>query len=213
MILLTQCIFCLFAGAQVFRRLLAENRCTDHAAGTVRRKTGRTAGALAGSAAPCRAAVDHQVICWHWRGTVFTVDFSFFAVAALVAVRGGALYFLLLFLACLLHELGHLAMLLLFHRHVQTVSLCGAGALFVPSAACGAYWQDILVSLAGPAVNLLLGTAFLWGDRGSVSGMLHLGLGLFNLLPYARLDGGAVCRSGFCLRSPVETNASGSRMA
>ena len=98
-------------------------------------------------------------------------------------------------LACLLHELGHLAMLLLFHRHVQTVSLCGAGALFVPSAACGAYWQDILVSLAGPAVNLLLGTAFLWGDRGSVSGMLHLGLGLFNLLPYARLDGGAVCRS------------------
>ena len=45
------------------------------------------------------------------------------------------------------------------------------------------------------AVNLLLGTAFLWGDRGSVSGMLHLGLGLFNLLPYARLDGGAVCRS------------------
>jgi len=133
------------------------------------------------------------VICWHWRGTVFTVDFSFFAVAALVAVRGGALYFLLLFLACLLHELGHLAMLLLFHRHVQTVSLCGAGALFVPSAVCGAYWQDILVSLAGPAVNLLLGTAFLWGDRGSVSGMLHLGLGLFNLLPYARLDGGAVC--------------------
>ena len=86
------------------------------------------------------------MICWHWRGTAFTVDFSFFAVAALVAV-------------------------------------------------CGAYWQDILVSLAGPAVNLLLGTAFLWGDRGSVSGMLHLGLGLFNLLPYARLDGGAVCRS------------------
>ena len=42
------------------------------------------------------------MICWHWRGTVFTVDFSFFAVAALVAVRGGALYFLLLFLACLL---------------------------------------------------------------------------------------------------------------
>ena len=44
------------------------------------------------------------MICWHWRGTVFTVDFSFFAVAALVAVRGGALYFLLLFLACLLHD-------------------------------------------------------------------------------------------------------------
>lgn len=54
------------------------------------------------------------MICWHWRGTAFTVDFSFFAVAALVAVRGGALYFLLLFLACLLHELGHLAMLLCF---------------------------------------------------------------------------------------------------
>ena len=84
------------------------------------------------------------MICWHWRGTVFTVDFSFFAVAALVAVRGGALYFLLLFLACLLHELGHLAMLLLFHRHVQTVSLCGAGACLcrlLPAGHTGrTYW-------------------------------------------------------------------------
>lgn len=153
------------------------------------------------------------MICWHWRGTVFTVDFSFFAVAALVAVRGGALYFLLLFLACLLHELGHLAMLLLFHRHVQTVSLCGAGALFVPSAACGAYWQDILVSLAGPAVNLLLGTAFLWGDRGSVSGMLHLGLGLFNLLPYADWTAGQFAAVCFLSAAACRNRPSGSRMA
>ena len=142
------------------------------------------------------------MICWHWRGTVFTVDFSFFAVAALVAVRGGALYFLLLFLACLLHELGHLAMLLLFHRHVQTVSLCGAGALFVPSAACGAYWQDILVSLAGPAVNLLLAAALgllgRWWEPLYLLAGAQAVLGCFNLLPILPLDGGRMLWLALC---------------
>ena len=102
---------------------------------------------------------------------------------------------LLLFLAGLLHELGHLAAMGLFHRSVRSVALCGAGTLFTPAEQYGAYWQDIVVSLSGPAVNLVLGGIFLSLDRTSAFGMLHLGLGLFNLLPYANLDGGAVCGS------------------
>ena len=81
------------------------------------------------------------------------------------------------------------------HRSVRSVALCGAGTLFTPAEQYGAYWQDIVVSLSGPAVNLVLGGIFLSLDRTSAFGMLHLGLGLFNLLPYANLDGGAVCGS------------------
>ena len=135
------------------------------------------------------------MIRWRLGNTTFTVEFSFFAVAEVAALWGGGRYVLLLFLAGLLHELGHLAAMGLFHRSVRSVALCGAGTLFTPAEQYGAYWQDIVVSLSGPAVNLVLGGIFLSLDRTSAFGMLHLGLGLFNLLPYANLDGGAVCGS------------------
>ena len=131
------------------------------------------------------------MIRWRLGNTTFTVEFSFFAVAAVAALWGGGRYVLLLFLAGLLHELGHLAAMGLFHRSVRSVALCGAGTLFTPAEQYGAYWQDIVVSLSGPAVNLALGGIFLSLDRTSAFGMLHLGLGL----PYANLDGGAVCGS------------------
>ena len=107
------------------------------------------------------------MIRWRLGNTTFTVEFSFFAVAAVAALWGGGRYVLLLLLA----------------------------GLFTPAEQYGAYWQDIVVSLSGPAVNLVLGGIFLSLDRTSAFGMLHLGLGLFNLLPYANLDGGAVCGS------------------
>lgn len=129
------------------------------------------------------------MIRWRLGNTTFTVEFSFFAVAAVAALWGGGRYVLLLFLAGLFHELGHLAAMGLFHRSVRSVALCGAGTLFTPAEQYGAYWQDIVVSLSGPAVNLVLGGIFLSLDRTSAFGMLHLGLGLFNLLPYANLDG------------------------
>ena len=141
--------------------------------------------------------MDAAVIRWRCGDAVYTVEFSFFAAAALTALWGGSWYFFLVLSACLLHELGHLVVLRLFRRHVCAVSLCGAGVLIVPAAAYGAYWQDILISLAGPCVNLLIGSMLLPWDAGASAGMLHLGLGLFNLLPFPRLDGGAVCRSVF----------------
>ena len=70
------------------------------------------------------------MIRWRLGNTTFTVEFSFFAVAAVAALWGGGRYVLLLFLAGLLHELGHLAAMGLFHRSVRSVALCGAGTLF-----------------------------------------------------------------------------------
>lgn len=130
------------------------------------------------------------MIRFRWHRIVFQADFSFFAVAALVGLLGGEGLFLQLFLVCLLHECGHLLALRLFHRKIQQIRFCGAGITICPGSFYGAYWQDILISLAGPLVNLLFAGILLPSCQ--AFGAMHLGLGLFNLLPFRCLDGGSV---------------------
>ncbi|MGN1403905.1 MAG: site-2 protease family protein [Ruminococcus sp.] len=128
----------------------------------------------------------------HWHGITICLDFSFFAVAACIALLGGAQLFLEILFACLLHELGHLTAMVCFHRRVQCVICCGAGVTIQPAGDYAAYWQDQIVLLAGPLANLCFGGVLL-AIRGVCSfGMLHLGLGLFNLMPFSHLDGGSI---------------------
>lgn len=128
----------------------------------------------------------------HWHGTTICLDFSFFAAAAWIAVKGGERLFLEILFACLLHELGHLTAMVCFHRRVQSVIFCGAGVTIQPAGDYAAYWQDQIVLLAGPLANLCFGSILL-AIRGICEiGMLHLGLGLFNLMPFSHLDGGSI---------------------
>lgn len=95
-------------------------------------------------------------------------------------------------LACLLHELGHIAMATVFGGRVEALSLTAVGAeLQIHYDSPQTYLQDSLVALAGPAVNLLSGglfTVFGWG----LAAALTLAVGAFNLLPILPLDGGRV---------------------
>ncbi len=95
-------------------------------------------------------------------------------------------------LACLLHELGHIAAAAAFGGRMTGLSLTIVGAeLQMDYEAPLSYSQDSLVALAGPAVNLLLGglfTALGWG----LPAALTLAVGAFNLLPILPLDGGRV---------------------
>lgn len=143
------------------------------------------------------------MIQWCWRGTSFCVDFSFFAVAAWIALRSGTMFFWMILSVCLLHELGHLTAMALFRRRVQSVALCGAGITIHPAETYGAYWQDIIVFLAGPIVNLCIGILLLWHHGITEMVVLHLGLGLFNLMPYARLDGGSILYAALSAREIV----------
>lgn len=146
---------------------------------------------MAGETAPCRAAVDGQVIQFRWHETKIRLDFSFFAAAALLGLLGGTGGFLRMLAACILHEAGHLAVMLLLRQRVRSITCYGVGICIRP-ASYGTYGQDVLVLLAGPLCNLFMG-AGIWLTAGMTPfAMLHLGLGLFNLLPYAQLDGGAV---------------------
>lgn len=95
-------------------------------------------------------------------------------------------------LACLLHELGHIAMAAVLGGRVEGLSLTAVGAeLRISYAAPLGYFQESLVALAGPAANLLAGGLFSvlgWG----VAAALTLAIGAFNLLPILPLDGGRV---------------------
>lgn len=111
------------------------------------------------------------------------------AIAALTAVlvldRGNRI--VLCILAALLHELGHLLMMLCCGVRVRGISL----RLFdvrIESDSPRSFADDIRITAAGPAANLLLAALFL--PTGAFFGWANLALGCFNLLPVVSLDGG-----------------------
>ncbi len=95
-------------------------------------------------------------------------------------------------LACLLHELGHVATAAVLGGQVEAFSLTAVGAeLRIGYEAPLTYGQDSLVALAGPAVNLLFGALAL-ALHWELAAILTLAVGAFNLLPILPLDGGRV---------------------
>ena len=93
-------------------------------------------------------------------------------------------------LACIVHELGHIAAALACGGRVERLSLTMVGAeLSFSYRTPLSYGRDSLVALAGPGANLLLGGLFFWQGR-HLPAVLTLGLGVFNLLPIRPLDGG-----------------------
>ncbi len=146
------------------------------------------------------------MICLHWRGTALHIEFSFFAAAALVGLLGGSILVVEIMTAGLLHELGHLFVLRCFGRHVRCVEFCGVGVTILPESSCGAYWEDVLVLLFGPAVNLVFGSVCLLCCGVTEYAMIHIGLGVFNLLPYRCLDGGSVLRALLRAKECPETH-------
>lgn len=95
-------------------------------------------------------------------------------------------------LACLLHELGHVAAAYALGGRAERLRLSIVGAeLAFDYKQPLSYLRDSLVALAGPLSNLLVGTAaFRLGAY--LLAILSLGLGAFNLLPIQPLDGGRV---------------------
>ncbi len=93
-------------------------------------------------------------------------------------------------LACLIHELGHVAAARACGGRVERLSLTAVGAeLSFDYLRPLSYGRDSLVALAGPAVNLIFGVCAL-GMKWYLPAALSLGVGAFNLLPVRPLDGG-----------------------
>lgn len=108
---------------------------------------------------------------------------------------------LLCLAAALLHELGHIALLLLFRQPPAAVTVGPWGIRIErrPEVTLG-YGQCAAISLAGPGVNVLC-AGILWatGSCGELM-TVHLITGLLHLLPIETLDGGQALKSLLCLR-------------
>lgn len=114
---------------------------------------------------------------------------GFFALMALSLLAGAGNVLPLVLFSALCHEAGHLAALWLAGAKVEKVRLTAFGAEIRADTRRLSYPREIVCTLAGPAVNLLLALAFA-RLGGYVMAGANLLLGGFNLLPVPALDGG-----------------------
>ena len=94
-------------------------------------------------------------------------------------------------LAAGLHECGHLAALWLLDIPAQALELRTFGASIRAELPGGR--REALALAAGPGVNLLLAAVF-WRPW-PIFGLCNLALGLGNLLPFPKRDGGRLVQA------------------
>lgn len=150
------------------------------------------------------------------RGTSIDVDFSFlilavFFVAMTYDQKQGIQYALIwvpvIFISVLIHELAHAAMIGLFGFGSSQIVLGGMGGVTMNERRAKP-WQDMLISVAGPASSFALwylslliiaNVPIVREDRMLAALMPRMAganwfWALFNLIPVAPLDGGHAVR-------------------
>lgn len=124
------------------------------------------------------------------------VSGSFWLFVALAAIVSPMQIVAAVLTAAALHELGHLAAMRHYGVRVRAFRLTALGAeLDAPSLARLSYGRELIVTLAGVAVNdfcacLLAGLGlWTWWEWPFVFAGAHLLLAAFNLVPILPLDG------------------------
>lgn len=116
---------------------------------------------------------------------------GFLLLAAFLNYLDGEGVFLWVLAGCLCHELGHLLVLRLLRIPVSRMRLTAVGAEICIAGELS-YLKELLAALAGPGVNLLLAVCLSRIPGGVLPAGINLVLGMFNLVPVGRLDGGRV---------------------
>lgn len=100
--------------------------------------------------------------------------------------------------ASAMHECGHLLAMLLLDCPPSCCTLGAFGMrIEMGETRTVGYGRNVVISLAGPAVNLVCAVAFWMCGRRTVAAV-HLIQCAFNLLPAAALDGGQIWRCVCC---------------
>lgn len=164
------------------------------------------------------------------RGILLSLHASFLLLLAYVAWEGwwsdGGLglvwslgFFLLLFTCVVLHELGHCFMARRFGVNVPRILLLPIGGMAEFDSIPRRPRSEILIALAGPAVNFLIVAVLMIGVRFPAGWwqvetelslaelcrylvVLNLVMGTFNLVPVFPMDGGRVFRALLAIRLP-----------
>ena len=124
--------------------------------------------------------------------TRLRIYFSFLLFNAVVFTFSSQELLFQFYTACVLHEAGHILSAAVIGTHIKSISFSGSGIRILTDKRLCSAGKSALVILSGPAVNIILFAVLRELDCGGSFPMLNLAAGLYNLLPYRQLDGGAL---------------------
>jgi len=161
-------------------------------------------------------------IRFHFTFVLLLIFLLFIGIGDRQSGASTALYILALFASVLLHELGHTLVAKRYGIRTTEIVMFPIGGVSRPERQPKP-GEELWISLAGPAVNLLIAVALMaWmtTQKGWVAletlreptdanlaeriAFGNLALFLFNLLPAYPMDGGRILRSVLALSRPVE---------
>lgn len=134
-----------------------------------------------------------------------TVGFACVMSFLLLTDRTGLMPYMLL--SFLLHELGHLTAMHIVGTRPERLVLSCIGISIVRGADTVSYRDQMLISAAGPLINLAFGASaclaaalFSLPSMFLLFGVLNFSIAAFQLLPAASLDGQGILYAALCLR-------------
>lgn len=119
------------------------------------------------------------------------VGFSFLLFNALLFMFRDSRLIFGFYAACAVHELGHIAAIRLTGGEVRGIELSCFGIRITASPSAKVS-SGIFILFSGPAVNLILYAVLTFAGLNGYTSGFCLAEGIFNLLPFGFLDGGAV---------------------
>ena len=148
------------------------------------------------------------------------IGFSYYRVAGLPGAVQGVLFILALFACVLLHEFGHAFAARAFGIATPDITLLPIGGVARLNRIPDKPWQEFVVAIAGPLVNVVIALALIFVVHGSAEvrqleylenprvelltrlASINVMLVLFNLIPAFPMDGGRILRALLAMAMP-----------